>query len=192
MAYVAMAGVIGFMLPCYVRFYGHYMMLAMPFCVILLVLPLKLLKSDLQIRCYVSILALTMIIPTYFSIKNISNLINTNGRKEQIEAANTISKWIPKGADNVFVASTLLPIALINEYNPPAMKSYGMSNGFVTRPHQVLEMLQNASYCIISDDAFRRKERYNKEIISYLNENYLKQDSLKTINKEFCFVYKRK
>ena len=92
----------------------------------------------------------------------------------------------------MFVASTLLPIALINEYNPPAMESYGMSNGFVTRPHQVLEMLQNASYCIISDDAFRRKERYNKEVISYLNENYLKQDSLKTINKEFCFVYKRK
>lgn len=192
MMYLAIAGIIGFMLPCYVRFYGHYMMLAMPFCTILLVLPLRLVKSGLYKKFYMYILAFTLVIPTYFSVINISNLLNTNGRMEQIEAAKEVSKWVPKGTNNVYVASTLLPMALINEYNPPALKSYGMSNGFVTRPHQVLEMLQGASYCIMSDDAFKRKERYNKDVISYLNHNFIELDSFKTINKEICFVYKKK
>lgn len=150
--YISFCGVFGFMLQCYVRFYGHYMILVMPFCVLMLFACVKAFPSLRYRNIFFILLLLAPVIPTYFTIKDIVGLLNNDGRAIQEQSAHMIEKLIPKGADGVFASSDMLPVVLLNTYNPPLEQKFGLSNGFVTNPDEVYEMIQASSYCIISEN----------------------------------------
>ena len=156
--YVSFCGVFGFMLPCYVRFYGHYMILVMPFCALMLFACVNAFPSLRYRNVFVFLLLLTPVIPTYFTTKDIVSLLNSDGRAIQEQTAHLIEQIIPKGSADVFVTSDMLPIALLNSYNPPLEQKFGLSNGFVTNPDEVFEMIQASTYCIIGEDRLKTSQ----------------------------------
>ena len=150
--YISFCGVFGFMLQCYVRFYGHYLILVMPFCALILFACVKTFKLLRYRNVFIFLLLFAPVIPMYFTTKDIVGLLNSDGRAIQEQSAHMIEHIIPKGSDDVFASSDMLPIALLNSYNPPLEQKYGLSNGFITNPIEVYEMIQASSYCIISEN----------------------------------------
>lgn len=171
--YISFCGVFGFMLQCYVRFYGHYMILVMPFCALLLFACVNVFTSLRYRNMYISLLLFTPVIPSYFTFKNNLDLLKNGGRAIQEQSANMIEKIIPKGSDDVFASSDMLPVVLLNSYNPPMCQKYGLSNGFITNQAAVNEMIYSSSYCIISEDC-TKMERYSDIIKKYLSKEFKK------------------
>ena len=185
-------GICGFLLQCYVRFYAHYMLLAMPFCVLLFVGVYSLLSKKRLNQMALFLLAASSFIPLYFSVQMISGLLEEDKRQAQIEIADTIDDFIPDGSSNVYASLDLLPTTLINNYNPPLLKKHGFSNGFVRKPEEVLEMLQVSDYCIISDRNLQKKEKYTSEVTNYLKENFNQAGEAELEPGVNCLIFIRK
>lgn len=169
--YVSFCGVFGFMLPCYVRFYGHYMILVMPFCALMLFACVKTFSSLRYKNAFVFLLLLAPVIPTYFTTRSIVALLNNDGRAIQEQSAQLIEQIIPKGSPDVFVSSDLLPIALLNSYSPPLEQKFGLSNGFVTNPDDVYEMILASSNCIIGESRLKSSQ-FSIEAREYLEKKF--------------------
>lgn len=172
--YISFCGVFGFMLQCYVRFYGHYLILVMPFCVLMFSVCVKAFLSLRYRNVFVFLLLLVPVIPTYFTTKDIVGLLNSDGRAIQEQSAHMIEQIIPKGSADVFASSDMLPVALLGSYNPPLEHKFGLSNGFVTNPDDVYEMIQASSYCIISENRLESSQ-FSPESREYLEEKFVQK-----------------
>lgn len=169
--YMSFWGVFGFMLQCYVRFYGHYLILVMPFCALLLFACVKAFLSLRFKKVYTLLLLLTPVIPSYFTIKDNVNLLKNDVSAIQEQSAHTIEQIIPKGSAGVFASSDMLPVVLLNSYDPPLEQKFGLSNGFVTNPNEVYELIQASSYCIISENR-QRTSQFSSVVLDYLAKNF--------------------
>lgn len=169
--YMSFLGVFGFLLQCYVRFYGHYLILVMPFCALILFACVKAFLSLRFKKAYTLLLLLTPVIPSYFTIKDSVNLFKNDVSAIQEQSAHMIEKIIPKGSDGVFASSDMLPVALLNSYNPPLEQKFGLSNGFVTNPDEVYEMIRASSYCIIGESCLKSSQ-FSSTTFSYLNDYF--------------------
>lgn len=188
---VSFCGVFGFMLQCYVRFYGHYLILVMPFCALLLFACVKAFKSLQYKNVFVFLLLLAPVIPTYFTTKDIVGLLNSDGRAIQEQSAHMIEQIIPNGSDDVFASSDMLPIVLLNSYNPPLEQKFGLSNGFVTNPDEVYEIIQASSYCIIGENRLKSSQ-FSSEACDYLEKKFEQNIVTSQDQQTRYLVYKKK
>ena len=191
---LAICGVFGFMLQCYVRFYAHYLILTRPFCVLLLLAGLLLIKKDYYRRVYMSLVLISVIIPLYFLVKGNLSSVNYDTRNDQIELAKEVAKVIPHGARDVYSGSDLLPILLLNENGSPYLSKYGPTNGFVVEAGQTYELISHASYCLISDEEYQTGAKYAPNVKDYLTNNFHKFDiEFKDLagNLKVYYVFKR-
>lgn len=168
--YISFCGVFGFMLQCYVRFYGHYMILVMPFCALLFACVKAFLSFRFK-KAYTLLLLLTPVIPSYFTIKDSVNLLKNDVRAIQEQSAHMIEQIVPKGSAGVFASSDMLPVVLLNSYDPPLEQKFGLSNGFVTNPDEVFEMIQVSTYCIISVSRLKSLQ-FSLESREYLEQKF--------------------
>ena len=191
---MAICGVFGFMLQCYVRFYAHYLILTRPFCVLLILAGLLLIKKETYRRVYTSLFVISLIIPLYFLVKGNLSSIKDNTRNNQIELAKEVAKVIPHGAGDVYSGSDLLPILLLNENGSPYLSKYGPTNGFVVEADQAYDLISHASYCLISDEEYQTGAKYASSVRDYLANNFQKYDiEFKDLdgNLKVYYVYKR-
>lgn len=188
---ISFCGVFGFMLQCYVRFYGHYLILVMPFCALMLFACVKAFKSLRYRNVFVFLLLLAPVIPTYFTTKDTVGFLNSNGRAIQEQSAHMIEQIIPNGSDDVFASSDMLPIVLLNSYNPPLERKFGLSNGFVTNPDEVYEIIQASSYCIISENRLKSSQ-FSVEVRDCLEKKFEQNIVTSQDQKTRFFVYKKK
>ena len=189
--YMSFWGVFGFMLQCYVRFYGHYLILVMPFCALILFACVKAFLSLRFKKAYTLLLLLTPVIPSYFTIKDSVNQFKNDVRAIQEQSAHMIEQIVPKGSAGVFASSDMLPVALLNSYNPPLEQKFGLSNGFVTNPDEVYELIQASSYCIISENRLRTSQ-ISSVVLDYLAKEFKIMITNSPENQTRCFVYVRK
>ena len=189
--YMSFWGVYGFMLQCYVRFYGHYLILVMPFCALILFACVKAFLSLRFKKAYTLLLLLTPVIPSYFTIKDSVNLFKNDVRAIQEQSAQMIEQIIPKGSDDVFASSDMLPVVLLNSFNPPLEQKFGLSNGFVTNPDDVYEMIQASSYCIIGENRLETSQ-FSIEARDYLEKKFEQNIVTSQDQKTRFFVYKKK
>lgn len=189
--YMSFFGVFGFMLQCYVRFYGHYLILVMPFCALLLFACVKAFLSLRFKKVYTLLLLLTPVIPSYFTIKDNVNLLKNDVSAIQEQSAHTIEQIIPKGSAGVFASSDMLPVALLNSYDPPLEQKFGLSNGFVTNPNDVYEMIQASSYCIIGENRLETSQ-FSIEARDCLEKKFEQNIVTLQDQKTRFFVYKKK
>lgn len=170
---VCICGSFGFMLPCLVRFYVHYLLLALPFIVSLTIYTINQIHNSSIRSFFILILLISTIRPVYYIAKTDRDLLYHDYRSEQKQLSSQIAKYIPKGENNVFASSRALPVSLLNIYEPPLINKYGMSNGFVTSPESVLDMLRSADYAIITQtDLEAQKSRYIAPVINYLRSAF--------------------
>ena len=183
----------GFMLQCYVRFYAHYLILAMPFCVLMLFACMDAIKSIKWKNIYTVLLLLAPVIPIYFASKSMMSLIGDNTRVKQEICAKSLSNIVPVGSKDVYCSMDLLPIMHLNTYNPPLVSKFGMSNGFIEEAEGTSELIHAASYCIISERDLKRTKRYTTEICDYLNKNFDKTqiEGIASANEYFIYVRKK-
>ena len=174
---VAFCGVFGFMLQCYIRAYPHYRILVMPFCALLLFAGIEVIQSSKMKRLYMLLLCFAPLIPCCYMAKHDLSLIKSQERLAQIQDARSIESIIPQWAENVFTTPDLHPVMLLNTYNPPLIEKYGLSNGFVSEPQEVKEMVSAASYCIISK-RYMDSGQFTEETQSYLSEKFDKTEFL--------------
>ena len=166
--YISFLGVFGFMLQCYVRFYAHYMILVMPFCALMMSACVNAFSTLRYKKFYILLLLLTPVIPSYFAMKENIGLFINDGRSIQVQSAHMIERIIPRGSDNVFASSDMLPVVLLNSYNPPMYRKYGLSNGFVTNPDEVFEMIKESSFCIIN----KNRLKFSQDAGNYLAKEF--------------------
>ena len=123
------------------------------------------------------LLCFAPLIPCCYMAKHDLSLIKSQERLAQIQDARSIASAIPQGAENVFTTPDLHPVMLLNTYNPPLIEKYGLSNGFVSEPQEVKEMVSAASYCIISK-RYMDSGQFTEETQSYLSEKFDKTEFL--------------
>lgn len=175
MLVVSFLGIGGFLLCCYVRFYPHYTMLAMPFCALSFVTALPVVEDPKWSKRYLTAVLVSLLIPASLVGWRAIDVTVHKERAVQYDNAARYEEYVSTGTGNVFASSSLLYVTLINEYNPPLMKKYGLSNGFVERPHELLELIQAADYCLVTDVDFMDEYRYNSEVLQYLQDNFDKK-----------------
>lgn len=185
-------GICGFLLQCYVRFYAHYMLLSIPFCVLIFIGAYSLQTKEMIKKIFILLFAASSFIPLYFSARMIRGLHTEDMRQAQTEIADTIDDYIPDGSSNVYASIDLLPVTLINNYNPPLLEKHGFSNGFVREPEEVLEMLQVSNYCIISDRNLKNKDKYTAKVTNYLEGNFNQAGEVEVEPGVDCLIFIRK
>lgn len=188
---VCICGFFGFMLPCLVRFYVHYLLLALPFIVSLTIYTIYQINRSRIRFVFVLILFITTIRPIYYIAKTDRDLLIHDYRSEQKQLSSKIAEYIPKGKNNVFASSRALPVSLLNMYEPPLINKYGMSNGFVTSPESVMDMLRSADYAIITNEDINAQEsRYTSLVKQFLASSF----KMNKVNdgKDSYYVYIRK
>ena len=189
---VSFFGVFGFMLQCYVRFYAHYLMLAMPFAVLMLYACFDAFKSEKLKKIYTILLLLSTLIPFYFASKSVVAVIEENAREKQEVSAKAISDIVPNGSKDVYCAMDLLPFMHLNTYDPPLIRKYGMSNGFVRDSDEAAELIHAAYYCMISERDFEKKNKYTPEVLNCLKERFDMRKIEGKDPKETYYIYVRK
>ena len=164
-------GIAGFMLPCYVRFYQHYLLLTLPFIFFLIIHSLSFVEKDNIKKAFVLWIILSSLMPLYSMHKVHQGLRNL--RKNQELVSNEIAKYIPSGEKDVFLSFNALYLSLTNSYTPPLLKKYGMSNGFVTKQKEVLDILRNSNYSVIYENDYNNRPSIsNSEVKDYLKRFY--------------------
>ena len=189
--FVAFCGIFVFMLQCYVRFYAHYLILVEPFCVLLLSGGFLAVKSMKIKKIYIYLLVLSTMIPSYFTIKSNMYLLETEDSSVQEEDAEAVKGIIPENSDNVFASSDMLPMMLLNSYNPPLMRKYGLGNGFVIDPQGVEELIQASSYCIISESRLNTSQ-FSPEARDYLSREFDLNSITSRDQQARYLIYKKK
>lgn len=188
---VSLFGIIGFVLPCMVRFYIHYLLLALPFIVFLVVYSISQIQNKHFKVAYIILLIVTTLRPFVYIIETDRRLINEDLRKEQEMTSQKIAEYIPLNQPNVFVSSRALPISLINSYQPPLLGKYGMSNGFVDRPEEVMDLLTHSDFALLTGtDRDNQRLRYTPAVKDYLANSF----NLKKIQagNENFYIYVKK
>ncbi len=186
---ISILGIASFMLPCYVRFYKHYLLLVLPFIVFLIVHSFHSIEKDVYKKLFVSWVILTSLIPLYSMHTVYQGLSSLRYNQELV--SKEIANYIPQGERNVFLSFNALYLSLTNSYAPPLLHKYGMSNGFVTKQNEVMDMLKTAKYLVISEDDYNNRPSINNSTV----KEYIKQSfDLKMIesNNSIFMLYTKK
>lgn len=160
-------GMVGYSIPLLVRSYRHYLMLIVPFGVILIAAVAGLFKRDKWKTGFEFFVLLTLLMPMAQLAINDFRMISSDRRTTQINMAAELSESVPVGTKDVFVSFPLLAESFINQYLPPRMEKYGMSNGFVEDEESALDMISEAGYLIFTEDS-----GYSQEVASYIRDNF--------------------
>lgn len=169
---VSFCGIFGFMLQCYVRLYAHYLMLAIPFCALLFIGATGIIKKADNRTLYKLMLFATLLLPLRFFIPGRIAMLRSDRKEKQTEYASEIQNYIPEGSDDVFVSQDMLYVTLLNDYTPPMLKEYGLSNGFVREADEILDLCEHAQYCIVGTDESGNGHRFNAEVKRYLETEF--------------------
>lgn len=162
-------GMAGYSIPLLVRSYRHYLLLIIPFGIMLIAAAAGLFKRDKWKSRFEFFVLLTLLIPmVQLAIKD-CHMISSDERTAQINLAAELSEAVPVGTKDVFVSFPLLAESFINQYLPPKMDKYGMSNGFVEDEESVLDMMSEAEYIV-----FTTENEYSTEIETYIQDNYMR------------------
>lgn len=188
--FVCVIGIVGFMLPCYVRFYKHYLLLALPFMVFLIIYSIQFIKRDLYKRVFVLWIILLSLLPLY-SMHNIYQGW-CSYRKNQDLLSKQIANYIPEGETNVFLSLNVLYLSLTNSYYPPLICKYGMSNGFVAKQYEVLDLLKNAKYSVINEDDYKNRPSINNIYVKKYLENNFSLKIIKTNDTNSVLLFTKK
>ena len=170
---VSICGLAGFMLPCFVRLYIHYLLLPLPFIIFIIIYIIPHISKPHFKTLYICFLFIITLVTTFKILKSTNWIITNNLRAEQELLSLKVSKYIPKSETNVFSSLRALPISLINTYEPPLLKKYGMSNGFVERAEGVEDLIKNADYAIINEqDMISPYQFYTPQVKEYLKTKF--------------------
>lgn len=189
---VSYCGIFGFMLQCYVRLYGHYLILAIPFCALLLSTGTKLITSRDKRGWYKVLLVLTLILPLRYLIPSTVSMMQSTEKQEQVDIAMRIEKMIPYGTNNVFASQDLLYVTLLNSYRPPLLDKYGLSNGFVRKSQEIMDLCEQADYCLIGTEEATNTKRFSGEVRAYLSTRFNTYTILGSDNTHIGNLYVRK
>lgn len=182
-------GIVCFLLPTYVRAYGHYVLLAVPFTVIFIVQVYCNLKEKLQRRVFVSFLVVSLAYQCY-NLCGIATLyVSTNNRLFVTTQAPLIAELIPVGSENVYVSSSYLEVALANDYQPPLMKERGMSNGFVEDVTGKSRLILASQYCYIHREELEYLIEENFGLKEYLDLHFLQKEIFLNDGEYYATVY---
>ena len=189
--FLSIMGFLGFMLPFYVRFYYHYYILALPFLMFIVFLAPTFLSKRTWKKSFVGMVFLSTMIPICYVYSGDKDLNRVRLRVQQENVSDKLSALIPSGEKDVFVSQDLMYSVLLNHYTPPLIKKYGLSNGFVRKAEEVLDMCQHARYCVIGDGKYQGKDF--AEVNAYLRDHF------KNVTMEYdydgskkrCFVFVR-
>lgn len=186
---VSVCGILGFMLQTYVRFYAHYIWLALPFIVFFVISIVQMLEGRYK-KLYVLVASVMMIIPVYFVVKGDCQILKDKERSEQEQTAQIIAQSVPIGSVDVFVSVDMMHVLLSNDYTPPVLDKFGMSNGFVRKSEEIMELCRAANICLISERNLGDETRFNSEVIEYLNDRFDKVAKSYSNGQKY-FVFKR-
>lgn len=185
----SLLGIICFLLPTYVRAYGHYVLLAVPFTVIFIVQVFCSLKEMLQRRIFVSFLVVSFLYQCYNLFGIATLYVSTNNRMYVETQAPQVAEIIPVGSENVFVSSLYLEVALANDYLPPLMKERGMSNGFVEDAAGKSNLILASQYCYIHKDELEYLIGENPSVKDYLDLHFLQKEIFLKDGEYYATVY---
>ncbi len=191
MAWVCIAAIVGFWLQCYVRNFRHYMILALPFIVLLIPIILNSMKTQKAKTIFLSLLCLSMFAKSIeICCKDIS-AIRKDLRSKEMRIAQELEDIIPYGTENVFVSLGAMQCTTYNYYKPSLLQKYGLSNGFVADAETTNEYLRTCNWAVFYSEDLKDTTTINEESLMIL-------DSLYTLTKEVTvekdhptLVYKR-
>ena len=169
----SIVGIVGFMFQCYFRDFLHYLILVMPFCILLTFCCLAQLnrKYLYELGILLVILSAGRMIPRV--VRMDKSIYNRLDRFEQREVAKNMAEIIPVGSKNVYThASDIAYCQFYNSYEPPCIDRYGFNATFYRIDSVSLDCVRNASYVIIDE-----KNRYDacfasNEVNYFLNAYY--------------------
>lgn len=168
---ISILGIAGFMLPCYVRFYKHYLLLVLPFIIFVVIHSFHFIEKDIYKKLFVVWIFLSSLIPSC-SMHTIYQELSSF-RKNQVLVSKEIANYIPKGETNVFLSLNALYLSLTNSYTPPLLPQYGLSNGFVTKQEEVMDLLKYARYAVIDEVDYNNRPSINNIVVKdYLNKSF--------------------
>lgn len=171
-AVVALLAIGGFMFQCYVRFYGHYLLMSIPFCGIIIIAVTDFIKSVRFRNIYVVLLYLTLGIPTYYAAMHCIRAIQSDTKSEQVRISELVKDKIPEGEQQVFVTQPMLYNAYLNDYLPPLIDKYGMSNGFMEHPDEIMALCKDARFCVLDPYWYKNTKRFTPDIVEYLKSHF--------------------
>lgn len=165
-------GILGFMLQCYVRLYGHYLLLVTPFCGLLVISVYDFIKNKAIQRLYHIAVYLSLLIPLFYASKSCVIAFYSTAKDEQFSVAQILKKELPENTDKVFVSQDFLYVSYLNSYTPPSMVEYGMSNGFMEHSEEIMKLCEDADYCILDLSWKYDKRRFPPEVIDYISNHF--------------------
>lgn len=190
--HISLLGIFGFMLASYVRPYWHYIQLALPMAilfVILVSLHSKMIKESTVCK---KLLVCSIIIPTLLAVAVDVRMFIKDYKTEANFNSGQLLTVIPEGTKNVYVDAELLGVAYLNNYMPPLLKKYGMSNGFVEDEMKRSDLISAAKYCIIRDETYNRMLKVNPSMKEYMELNFVDITEKTKISKNSFTVYERR
>ena len=189
---ISLIGVVGFLLPLYVRPYLHYVILSLPFMIFFIFRSIRAIKT-FRLKLFVFLFLIVSSIITVISMAQFDvNLILGNNRSYQRLISEKIATFIPKEEKDVYISFHALYTTVLNSYTPPLLTEYGMSNGFVTMPRDVLKLLQNSQYAIISMEEYDgNNQNCSPKVKSYLQSNFRLVSTIENDDIKDILLYKR-
>ena len=190
---ISIVGILGFMLACYVRLYSHYLLLVSPFAVFLIVYTIGQINNSKYKNAFVTYVKWSTLIPVCLILFSNVDRWKNDHKQQQKTISNQIVNTIPEGQEDVFVSFSVLYTSLLNNYTPPLINKYGLSNGFVTAKKDVLNMLKEAKYSVISKKDYDGNTPINApHIKEYLNDNFDLETVISNDVMGDVLLYKRK
>ncbi len=188
---ICIAGIIGFMMQCYVRNYDHYILLALPFSVLLIPILYSYINGSIMKRCFLFIIIVSSLMKVWTICRTDYHILLSNSREKEYIWSQELATIIPYGTDNVYVSLWSLPSSTHNYYKPSMLKEYGMTNGFALEPLTTKKYLSTCNYCIIDDLDLNNRNVFDTDNLLLLDKTFIKIDSINSLQSGRTFIYKR-
>lgn len=188
---LSFCGILIFMMQGWVRYNYHYLMLAVPFAIWLLLAVCRQMRTCLAYRMYGCFLAVVLLIPTIVAIRKDYIILTSDRRTTREACAAEVAKLVPVGSENVYTSINMLSLTLQNNYLPPCIKDHGMSNGFLMDPSEAFELLQSADYCVIAKEDLSNEELFPEKLREHLEKEFTSTE-ISVGNKVYeCLVFSK-
>lgn len=172
MAWICVAGIIGFMMQCYVRNFRHYMILAIPFVVLLIPIVINCFKTQKAKTIFLSLVCVSLFAKSIELIVKDCNVVRQNGRAKEVAIAKELAETIPYGTDDVYVSIRALRSTAHNYYKPSLIQEHGMANGFADGTITTNEYLSTCQWLVIDDEDMKDSARFNGASFAILQSQY--------------------
>lgn len=186
---LAVLGMSGFMLATYVRSYPHYYQLALPFCIMIMVLIHYYMVGEKNKQIYSRLVYLTLFISFILIVCKDIRAFPRFEKQRLEDQATKLSLALPIGSRNVFVDLNSLELGLINDYYPPLLEKYGLSNGFVESESAFRDLVFASDYCLLSVGKDASINARMEDVAKYLKENFIRTEVSDSRNRCFAIVY---